>query len=226
MKAFFKFTLTSIGLLLILLGVGALLVLTQAQSYLSRATGDVLSDTFGSDAEVESVSFDPADRALVLENFVLKNPEGFKEGEAFTCEKVHVVFGPKTFISRHPVIELIDLEGAHVYYRYELGQGTNIGAIAKRLPETDPEGPVQYTVEKLRCEDAKMHLSSNLLPGASLPVNMVTIEMTDLNEGEPLSPSKVTSLFLLSVLKEAVTLKGLVASAYDSLRKDIDGLEK
>ncbi len=124
------------------------------------------------------------------------------------------------------MIELIDVEGAHVYYRYELGEGTNIGKIAERLAESDSEDAAQFTIEKLRCADAKMHLSSNLLPGASLPVNMVTIELHDLNEGVPMTPSKITSVFLLSVLKEAVTLKGLVTSAYDALKKDIDGLER
>lgn len=226
MKSFIKFSLTSIGLILILIGVVGLLVVTQAQDFLSRNVANVLSEAFASDAVVKGVTLDPGHRAIILEDFSLKNPPGFKEGDALTCDKVHVVFDPKTFISRYPVIELVDLEGAHIYYRYELGDGTNIGAIAKRLSNESSEHTSRFRIETLRCKEGKLHLSSNLLPGASVPVNMVKIEVKDLNEGEPITASKVTSIFLLSVLKEAVTLKGLVGSVSDSLREDISGLEK
>ena len=64
------------------------------------------------------------------------------------------------------------------------------------------------------------------LPGASVPINLGKIEMADLAHGEPITTEYTTSLFLRTLLKEVITVKGLGATIYDSIGAELKGLEK
>jgi hypothetical protein len=226
MRSFVKFTLTGIGLVLILLGVGALLIFTQAQDFMGARVGRIVSSALGSEARVGGISLDPRRRAVVLNDFALQNPQGFKAGDALTSERVLVVFSVSTLISKEPAISLIELEGTHVYSRYEIGQGTNLAALAKKYAEAPVNENVQFTVDRLVCKDGKLHLSTNLLPGASVPINLAPIELEDLAQGEPVTTEQTASLFLRTLLREVLTLKGLGASVYDTIGAELKGLDK
>jgi len=224
MKAFIKFVLTSAGMVLILLGVGFLRVFTQAQTYVTDRVGEVVTETFGADCRVGAVSLDPTRRALVLEEFAILNPPAFKEGEALTSSRVRLKFSPRTLVSDEAVIERIDLEDTKVLFRHELGRGTNIGAIAERL-QSQPGGGMRVRVERLVSEGGQAYVDTNLAPGGGVPINMVRIELENLESGEAITPAKVTSIFLLSVLKDVVTLKGVASSIVGRITEDVDGLE-
>ncbi len=226
MRSFLKFTLTGIGLVLILLGVAALLVFTQAQDFLGTRVGRIVSEALGSDARVGGVGLDPRIRAVLLKDVALKNPAGFKEGEALTCGSVLVVFSFRTLLSEEPAIQLIELRDTHINSRHEAGRGTNLAALAKRYGEAPAQDGLKFTVDKLVCEDAKLHLSTNLLPGASVPINLAKIEMVDLAHGKPITTEHTTSLFLRTLLREVITVKGLGASIYDSIGAELKDLEK
>ena len=162
MKSFVKFALTSVGLVLILLGVIGILVLTQAQNLLTKSVDEILTEAFGSSASVKGVPLNPADRTLVLHEFVLSNPEGFSPGDALRCARIELRLKPRTLLTKSPVIETMDIRGADILYRYELGRGTNIAAIARSLSKAKGEDAPTFKVEKLRCRDAKLHMSANL----------------------------------------------------------------
>ena len=224
MKSFVKFALTSVGLVLILIGVISVFVLTQAQDILTSAVDEVLTEAFGSSATVKSVSLSPGNRALVLHDFALANPEGFRPGDALRCERVYLRVKPRTFLTDSPVIERIDIEGADIEYRYELGRGTNIAAIARALSRQPVEDAPTYTVEKLRCRDAKIHFSANIIPAPDLPLKVVTIRLEDLDNGAPITTSQATSIFLRSILKETLTIKGLLGPIFEKIRREVDEL--
>lgn len=226
MWSFFKFLLTGIGLVLILLGVAALLVFTQAQDFLGSRVGHIVTTALGSDATVGGIGIDPGARAIVLKDVKLKNPAGFKEGDALTCGRVLIVFSIHTVLSKQPAISLIELQDTHIYNRYEVGRGTNLAALAKKYAEAPVDEDLQFTVDKLVCEGAKLHLSTNLLPGASVPINMAKIEMVDLEHGKPITTERTTSIFLRTLLKEVVTVKGLGSSIYDTIAGELKRLEE
>ncbi len=224
MKSFVKFALTSVGLALILLGVIGILVLTQAQNLLTKSVDEVLTQAFGSSASVKGVSLSPVDRTLVLHEFALSNPQGFSPGDALRCEKVKLRLKLPTLLTKSPVIETMDIEGADIRYRYELGRGTNIAALARALPKIESDDAMTFKVEKLRCRDAKLHMSANFIPGPDLALNVVTIRLENLENGAPITTSQATSIFLRSILAETLTVKGLLSPVFNKIRGEVDEL--
>lgn len=225
MKSFVKFALTSVGLVLILLGVIGILVLTQAQNLLTNSVDEILTEAFGSSASVKGVSLKPAQRMLVLHEFVLSNPEGFSPGDALRCERIELRLKPRTLLTKSPVIEIMDIKGADILYRYELGRGTNIAAIARSLSETKGDDAPTFKVEKLRCRDAKLHMSANFIPGPDVVLNVVTIRLENLENGAPITTAEATSIFLRSVLVETLTVKGLLRPIFNKIRGEVDELD-
>lgn len=225
MRSFLKFTLTGIGLVLILLGVGALLLFTQAQDFLGARVGRIVSSALGSNAAVGGIGLDPGKRAVVLKDIALKNPAGFQEGDALTAGEVLIVFSFRTLITKEPAISLLELRDTHVYQRYEVGRGTNLAALAKQYAATPIDAGPRFTVDKLLCKDGKLHMSTNLVPGVSVPINMAKIEIDDLAQGEPITTERATSIFLRTLLKEVVTVKGLGSSIYETIESELKGLD-
>jgi hypothetical protein len=226
MRSFLKFVMTGIGLVLILLGVAALLVFTQAQDILGVRVGGVVSDALGTEARVGGVGIDPRARAVVLRDFALKNPAGFAEGDALTAGRVMVVFSLRSLLAKQPAVARVELRDAHVYNRYELGRGTNLAALARQYAAAPADTGAQFTVGKIVCEGGKLHLSTNLLPGASVPINLAKIEMEDVAHGKPVTTEYATSLFLRTLLKEVLTLKGLGSSVYETIGAELKGLDR
>lgn len=226
MQSFVKVTLTTIGLVLILIGVIGILALTQAQNLLTKAMDDVLTEAFGSSATVKTVSLSPSNRAVVLHDFALANPQGFEAADALRCARIEVRMRPRTLLSKTPIIEMLDIEGADIYYRYELGRGTNIAVLAKRLAERADESTSTYKVEKLRCRGAKLHLSANFIPGPDLAMNVVNIRLENLDNGAPITSAEATSIFLRSVLVETLSIKGLLSPAFNKIRREVDDLSE
>ena len=224
MTGIFKFLLTGIGLVLILIGVAALLIFTQAQGFLSHRVSGVMSESFGTTADVGGVRVSIRHHAIVLQKFRLVNPPGFGEGDALTCAQVYAVISPKSLISREPVVELLDLQGAEVYSRHELGKGTNLGVLSRQLAVAP--GHLSFKVETLRCQEGHLHMSSSLLPGASVPIAMSKIEIHDLDSGKPVNAAKSTAIFLRTVLTDVLTLKGLGTSIYDAIKSELGGGDK
>ncbi len=221
MRSFFKFVLTGIGLVLILIGVGALLIFTQAHDFFSARIGDVMSEAFGAKADISGMRVSVRRHALVLKDFTLANPPGYPEENALTCAQVYVVISPKTLISREPVVELLDLQGATVRVHHKLGTGSNLGVLAQTLAAA--EGRVSFKVETLRCVDGRIYLSSSLIPGAEMPYPLSKVEIKNLDSGQPVNAAKSTAIFLRTVLTDVVTLKGVGASIIDALKGESSG---
>lgn len=222
MKAALKFGLTALGLFLIALGIGGMVVYTQAEKFASRSLSEILTESFAADARVEKISIAPTQKALILHNFELKNPTGFKEGDAFKSRRVILRMDPFSLLSRTPVIEQATFLDSEVQYRYELAEGTNIGTLARRLEnfsEVDPT-PVKFVVNNVRCRDAKVSMSTNLLPKAEMDMDLMTVELNDLNGRKPVTASKGVSIFLKGIMRETMTLNGLLDPIVDVLRKE------
>lgn len=228
MKSVLKFFLTSLGMVLILTGVASILILTQVERYFSRTIEEVLEETFATAASIDSISLDPGKRSLLVHDFALANPKGFKDGPALESKIVRVRFDLPSLITDEPIVELISFEGTDVYYRYEFAQGSNLKKTANILTQQLEQNTVsdrRFIVEALRCEGARVHFSTNLIPKASANLNVVNLELTDLHQAEPLTTADLTSIFLRSLLTEIVTIKGLLSPVVRALKGDIDEME-
>ena len=222
MKSVLKFGFTALGLFLILIGIGGIVVYTQAERFASRSIAEILSSTFESQASIESISIAPTKKALILHNVTLKNPMKFKEGDAFTSERVIVRIAPFSLLGSSPVIEQLTFLDAVILYRYEAFQGTNIGALAKQfetISAVDSATP-QFIIQNVKCIDTKVEFSTNLIPKANVDLNLVTIELNDLEDKEPINAAKASSIILRSLIKETLTLKGLLGPFVKQLRKE------
>ena len=220
MKAVLKFGLTALGLVLIIIGIGGLVVYTQAERYASRSIADMLATSFESTASIDSISVAPGKRALILHGVTLNNPAKFKEGEALTSDAIIVQFDVLSLFTQSPVIEQLTFLGTEVHYRYELLDGTNIGVLAKQFERASSVDPSTFVVNTIRCKDAKATFSTNLLPMASMDVNLVTVELDNLDDGQPISGTELASIFLRSLIKETLTINGLLNPIVKQLRKD------
>lgn len=219
MISFLKFLLTGVGLTLILMGVGAILLVTQVQKYATRSIEQALADVYGAKVQVETISVLPLKRRIELRGFRLANPSGFKEGIAVEIDSINLDFDWWSVAKRLPVVREMVLKGTDIHYVYKLGKGTNIRVLAEEA-ETNASvssGP-RLVVEKLVCRDARVHFSTNLTPNKDIDLTMVNVEVSNLEDRNALSPGKIVSIFLRSIIKETLTLKGLLNPLIDKIR--------
>ena len=222
MKAALKFGFTALGLFLIALGIGGLVVYTQAEKFASRSLSEILTNSFAAEAHVEKISIAPTKKALILHNLSLKNPPNFKEGDAFTSRRVILRMDPFSLLTRNPVIDQATFMDSEVHYRYELAQGTNIGNLARKLEnfaELDPT-PIRFVVNKVRCRDANVTFSTNLIPKSQMDMSVMSVELDEINGNKPVSTSKAASIFLKGIMRETLTLNGLLDPIVNQLRKE------
>jgi hypothetical protein len=220
MKSALKFGLTSLGLILILIGVGGLVVGKQSERFVTKFITEIMSDAFSSAAHIDHVSIDPANRALVIHEFSLENPTSFKDESAFFSETINVKLDLETIFSKSPVIESLEIQGAVFRYRVEIPDGSNIGTLAKQLEAGKTKESKQFIVKELKCADAQIEFSTNMMPKAHMDLNLVTVDLKDLDNQKPVTTGQITSLFFKSVIKETVTLKGLLNPLINTLKKE------
>ncbi len=217
-----KFMLTALGLILIAIGIGAIVLMGQAERFVTKSTAEILGDTFDSTARIDHISVSPTNRTLILHDFSLDNPKSFKEGQAITAERIVLQIDPVSLFSKTPVIENMTLENTRILYRLEVPDGTNIGTLAKRLEnQSRRDGERRFLIKKLVCRDAQVEFSTHFVPD-TFGVNLVTIELDDPQGGETVTAAGMASIFLRSVIKETLTLKGLLSPVLRQLRKESD----
>lgn len=225
MKAVLKFIFTSAGLVLILIGVAALLLYSRAAGLGISRIEKAVANAFSTPVTIERVSFSPLNAAVEVHGFSARNPAGYQEGPAIECERIHIEFDPASLISGRPVIRRMRLDGTDIYYRHELGEGTNIGTLARTAAERAESrlGP-KILVRELVCENAEVHFSTDLVPLTRVSVDLVTVRLENVGAGEPVSAPKLTSIFLRSVTKEVLTLNGLTTRLLGPLRREAEEL--
>jgi hypothetical protein len=221
MKAVLKFILTSAGLVLILIGVAGLLLYSRAAELGVARMEKAVADAFSTPVAIERVSISPLNASVEVHGFSAGNPKGYKEGPAIECERIHIEFDPPSLVSGRPVVRRMRLDGTDIYYRHELGEGTNIGTLARLAAERAESGlRPKVVVRELVCENAEVHFSTNLVPLTRVGVDLVTVKLENVGAGEPVSAPKLTSIFLRSVTKEVLTLNGLTTRLLEPLKRE------
>ncbi len=230
MKFFFKFLVTTLGLVLIGVALVALFMATQLESNLKGGIERSLNYIYQAPVRVDAVHVILSQGALDLEGLTIFNPEPFKKGPAVEVGHVHVEFVPKTLLSRTPTIRNVTLQDARIHLRLEAGRGTNLGRLdenATRLVEGKTSGAPAtarrtFIVQEFRSDDARVEFSSNLLPVSSVGLDVQPFTMSELSSETPVSTIDVCILFIRNVLKEGLSVRGVLGPVADKLRAELD----
>ena len=230
MLSFMKYTIIMVGLTLILIGVTAFVASAYFEQIIMEKVEDAVSATFASSARVDSVSISPINRSLELRGFSLSNPSSYKDGNAIECKVIELRFQPKTLFTDSPVVRSVRFKGTDVFYRHKVGTGSNIKELSDRAAKSaavaGPDSYPKIVVESVHCENARIHFSANVIPVASVGLNLVDVHLANLQSQDALSTRTVASIFLRSLAKEIVTVKGLLTPVVDEVRQGISSISE
>jgi hypothetical protein len=230
MKTIFRFIVTSIGLVLIVMALGAILLSTQAGTAADAAFERMLGYIYQTDVTIDHVVFLPRDRAMSIQGLTIQNPKPFKTGPAIEIGELKVHVAPTTLLSAKPVVKEVVMHDAEFYIRYEAGHGTNLGKLdenARRFnaPEERPKGPMlasrEYVIRSFRSEKAVLDISANVVPGSSLQLDIAPFTLEDLSSSSPVSTTQIGTLFIRSVLREAISVRGIMKPIADKLNEEL-----
>lgn len=232
MRSFLKFLITALGLVLVLIGVGAVLAGLQAERTLKSGLERTLSYVFLAEATVETVDVAFLERSVEVKGLTLANPANFREGTAIQCDSIVATIDPRTLISDNPTITKVMLEGTTLNIRYELGDGTNLKQLAENAARlsgeedaTAPRGARRsFLIEELRCEGAQVELSANVLPASSMSMEVAPFVLADVGDDRPITTAELSVVVLRSFLRETMSFKGLAKPVVDLLRREFKGL--
>lgn len=219
-----RFFLIMVGLMLVAVPIAAFVFSGELYDFGARAAERSLSATMTVPVTVEAVSVSLFNSTLELHGVAASNPQDFKDGPAIECERLLTEFDFTTFFNESPTIKRLNFEGTRVHLRHEIGRGTNIGRIIAQIDEAEEQsktGGREYLIENLRSEDARVVLSTNLIPLSRVGVRVITIDLTDVNSAAPVSRRDIAMIFLRSVLVEAITIKGLLRPVIDNIKEEI-----
>lgn len=230
MKRAFRFVFTVIGLILIVGALAIFLFIGHVESIAVDFVERSLSNILSTETTVDSLSASPFTSVVEIHGIRVANPASFKDGPAIECDTILIDFELRSIFSRTPRITLMEFKGTKVHLRHEIGEGTNIGRIVKdvsRAIEGMGNDPGRgFYIERLHSEDARVVLSTNLVPLSKVGMRMITIDLTDVSPNYAISSREVTVIFLRSILMETITIKGLLRPVFDKLKNESEGVRK
>ena len=230
MKAVVRFLVTTIGLVLIVMALGVILASTQAGAAAGAALSHVLAYVYQTNVTIDHVAFVPREGAMSIQGLTIHNPAPFKEGPAISIGELLVRAEPLTLLSSKPVVKDVVMRGAQIFVRYEAGRGTNLGKLdenARRLnaPKPPSNGPLlasrEYVIKSFRSEMAKLDISANFIPLSSLQLDIAPFTLEDLSSDTPVSTTQIGTLFIRSLLRESISVNGLMKPIADKLNEEL-----
>lgn len=231
MFSFMKYTVIMIGLLLISTGVGFFVLSTYVEQVTMKTIERSLSDIFAAPVTVKSVSISPINRSLQLRGFELANPAGYPQDvPAIRSEKIVLSFHPKTLLTDSPVVRQVVFENTDVFYRHKFGKGVNIDKLAERAEfaaaQAGPDAYPKLVIEELHCAGARVHFSTNVVPLASVGLDLVDVHMSGLQgRGNSTNNTRmVAKLFLQSVARELTMIGQTRDIEQDEVRHGIGSI--
>jgi len=223
LKGCLKAVLITVGTLLILAAVAALLLLTRADTYATDAVAGALTHAAKTEVRVDEVRIAPLRRTVEIHGLTLMNPPSFKPKPAIEVDRLALQVDLRTVFSKSPRVEQAVVDGAHVHIRYKLAKGTNLGALAALASEAG-ENERSFVIDEFRCQGVKVSLSANVVPAPPVSFELAPFALSGDVGQRPLTTGEVTAIFLRTLLHETVTLKGLLRPVGNLIRDEIRGL--
>ena len=227
MKTALKLVAAAVGLVLIAAALVVIALVIQADTYAKGVVERTLSYVMQAELKADRIRVLPLRYSIEITGLTVANPPPFKAESAIAVQRLTLRFNPRTLFSSAPAIRQVLVQGAQVRLRYRLGEGTNLGALAKqaaiRGKAPDPAAPEAarrvFVVKEVRCEKIKLSVSANVIPLASAGLEIAPFTLENLGD-KPVTPGDITALFLRSILRETLTLKGLLSPVISLLKNE------
>lgn len=221
-----KLVLWLLGILVVFLLVLGIVLYFYLGSIAKTAIETVGPKLTGAPVTVASIQFAPLRGKMVIHDFKLGNPPGFKTDSAVKVKTVRVSIRTKSVFSDRIIIDEVFVEAPEITYEQGFS-GNNISQIQKNLeqfaggqktaPETTPatkSAGKKIQINDFLVQDAKVNLSATLLGGHALSLPLPTVHLTGIGaEKEGKSVSEVMKDIFGAILKgvtETVTAGGKV----------------
>ncbi|MFA6724742.1 MAG: AsmA family protein [Lentisphaeria bacterium] len=186
----------ALALLVVLLLVLSIVFIN---NILKGAVEKVGSTVTKSEVSINKVKLSPLKGELLLDEFKVGNPEGYKTDEAFSLGRVFVALRPASLLS--DTIKIKEITILEPALTYEVGLGnSNLGTILdnvksfvpeesadkpekEKKPKPEKEGK-KVEIEQVQIKGGKVRLSAKLLGGAALPIPLPEVELHDIGKAK------------------------------------------
>ncbi len=130
MRRFFKIIFTIIILIMIIAVAGVAFFLAKPNAVTKKGVVEVLSFVLKTDVQLGGVDVSVSKGKCVLNDLVIKNPEGFEGNDAFSVGKIDVDVNAKVFNPLKPEIQAIMVENPQINLEIN-GKGSNLGKLSE-----------------------------------------------------------------------------------------------
>ncbi len=231
-KRVLKVLLSVFLILIVIVGIGLAVLLTNLNSIAKKGIVKVLSYVLEVDVSLKKVNISLLKGTCTLEGFVIGNPEGFKTEDAFSVKRVDVAVDIKSFGTDLPIIKLISMKNPEVTLEQGL-HGSNLTKMidnasrfsGKETKEAESaEGQKEIKIDKIIVEGAKVSLSAPVLQGRSVTFPLPKIEIRNIGgKKKPVSVAESIRLFFVKILNSALDAgKGIIpADMYEMLQTSL-----
>lgn len=243
MRGCLKIFLTTVGLILIMPAVAVLLAVAQTETYARSPLERLFSHAAGTAVTIQRVGVVPFRPVLRFEGITVMNPPSLPAEPAVEIDKLDIEFDPHSFFSRTPTIREASVDGAQVHLRYSVGDGTNIGELTRPAqgegeavsapdgeggnsePHADSAGSKwRFVVNSFHCKNVRVELSANVLPVAEASFEVAPFSLDEDVTDRPMTTRQITAIFLKTLLRETLTLKGLLKPVGSMIGQELQSL--
>ncbi len=211
-----KSWLKVLGVVVLVLVVAVLVTLFFLDSILKGSIEKIGSTVTKSNITIDKIDLSLLKGELLLENFKVGNPEGYKTDEAFSLAKVFVSLKPSSVLS--DTIHITEVQIMEPSLTFEAGLGnTNLGTILENVnrfvPSADPNKPKEkpegdkagkkVQIDQVTVNGGKVRLSAKILGGAALPIPLPSVELKDIGKEKENQVGMVEAAAM--ILKEMLT---------------------
>lgn len=220
-----RFIMIAIGLALLAAAVAAIAAAPWLGGMVRKELQTRLGAIVGAEAGIGGIGIDPRRAAVVLRDITVGNPEPFdQDGPAIRCPEARVELDPVALFSAPLRVRRVHLDRVDVTLHWIPGKGTNLGALLERAraagetPADTRFPPV--ILEEIACGGGTVSPRNKLLAALPLDLDIAPFTVRGLDKDGPIRPGKVVGIALRSLVREVLTLKGLLAPVTDLLRRE------
>lgn len=230
--------LVALLVVIILLFAGTLFFINNILKSAVEKVGSMVTDT---DVKVKNIDLSFRKGELLINDFVVGNPEAYKTDNALSLSKIYVALEPKSIFSDTIRIKEIIIEDPSLTYEVGLGN-SNLGTILENVnsfagadddkkdkadkDKKADKGSKKVVIEHVLVQGGKINLSAKLLGGNALPVSLPKVELNDIGKESENGTDFIEAYALIfrEMLQGAV--KAAASSGKDILKGGADILKK
>jgi len=219
---------------LVLLVVAAILSLIFIDSILKGGIQTIGSTVTQCKVTVDNVNLSFRKGELLIENFVIGNPDGYKTDHAISFDKIFVSLVPASLLG--DTISITKVEILAPELTCELGlMNSNLGTILDNInqmfppkddkdkdsqPKDDKPGK-KVEIDLVEVSGGKISLSAKLLGGKALPIPLPAVSIKDIGKkDQKVGTVEAAAVILREMLIEAVKSVGSAGAAVTDGVKD------